>query len=102
MELVPEVVPDPNPNAPNPSISIPINLSINIENIKRIRPLIAEVKSSCPAFSLSGFPEAVIIINPAYRIRRNAIPPPIPTAHLNMSDKNSSEEPNTWMHPIAV
>lgn len=40
----------------------------------------AEVKSSCPALILSGFPVDVIIIKEAAIIRKNEIPPPIPIA----------------------
>ena len=40
----------------NPSISIPINFSINTEKISIIKPEMADVNSSWPAFSLAGSP----------------------------------------------
>jgi hypothetical protein len=35
-------------------------------------------------------------------IRRKAIPPPIPTAHLKISAKKVSGVPRIWIQPIAV
>ncbi len=82
-------------------MSTPINLNTNIEKIIIIRPIIAEVSSSWPALSLSGFPEEVIIIKLAERIKRKATPPPIPTAHPKMNPINSFWFPK-GTHPIAV
>ena len=64
----------------------------------------AEVKSSRPACKRSGFPEAVIIINPEYTINRKATPPPTPIAHLSTKFKKLylPSVPITGIHPMAV
>jgi hypothetical protein len=51
------------PNIPN--ILTPITLKIKIEKISIMIPAIAEVRSSWPALSLSGFPLEDIIIKEA-------------------------------------
>lgn len=79
----------------------PINLRIKTENIKRSSPAIAAVRSSRPAWSFLGSPADVVIINPAYKIRRKAIPPPIPIPQLKIKAINSCPSP-IGIQPMAV
>ncbi len=64
-------------------------------------PETADVKSSCPAESFFGSPEEVSIWNPAAKIIKNAIPPPIPTNHL-MKNEVMVVALSIGIQPIAV
>jgi len=60
----------------------------------------ALVTSSFPALSFSGFPALMRIWNPPNKMRRNAIPPPIPIAMPRIWPINN--DGSVGMHPTAV
>lgn len=78
-----------------------MTFSIKTEKMSMISPAIAEVKSSWPAFNLSGFPEEVIIWKPATTINRKAIPPPTPIAQRKIKATNWFVS-LTGIQPMAV
>lgn len=81
-------------------IVYPMSRKRKREKTIRRSPDIAALTSSLPAASFSGLPALVIIWNPPKIIRRNAMPPPSPTARL----KNFVMNPwgSVGMQPIAV
>lgn len=81
-------------------MSTPMSLSKKIENMINNSPTIAEVTSSFPSLTFSGFPMLITILNPPMMMRRNAMPPAMPTPDFRSISANLPE--SVGRHPNAV